>query len=151
MCKKLLTCFVNWNLGRGILHENLDENRVFIGLILRLFDTICVCVCFPVLRNRSSRVSDYQGSLILQATTALLRHTLMGISRNVGNSCKNKAILRFADIQLSADREGEAQSSLQLQACVAGGDRRRAEALLQQMVDVGRVDVVSYNTFCAQI
>lgn len=72
----------------------------------------------------------------------------MGISRN---TCNNKAILRFADIQLRAVREGAAQSSLQLQACVAGGDRRRAEALLQQMVDVGRVDVVSYNTFYAQI
>lgn len=46
MCKKLLTCFVNWNLGRGILHENLDANRVFIGLILRLFDTICVVSAF---------------------------------------------------------------------------------------------------------
>ena len=34
---------------------------------------------------------------------------------------------------------------------MAGGDHRRAEALLQQMVDVGRVDVVSYNTFYAQI
>ncbi len=146
MCKKLLTCFVNLNLGRGILHEILDANRVFIGLILRLFDTICVC--FPVVRNTSSCVFDYQGSLILQVTTVRLRHALMGIS---GNTCKNKL---FLDLPTSSHwgRIGKAkQSSLQLQACVAGGDRRRAEALLQQMVDVGRVDVVSYNTFYAQI
>jgi hypothetical protein len=32
------------------------------------------------------------------------------------------------------------------QACVAGGDRRSADTLLQQMVKVGHVDVVSYNT-----
>ena len=32
------------------------------------------------------------------------------------------------------------------QACVAGGDCRSADTLLQQMVKVEHVDVVSYNT-----
>lgn len=58
-----------------------------------------------------------------------------------------KALELLRQLELSEKQIDTTTYNCALEACVAGGDRRSADTLLQQMVKVGHVDVVSYNTY----
>lgn len=58
-----------------------------------------------------------------------------------------KALELLRQLELSERQIDTTTYNCALEACVAGGDRRSADTLLQQMVKVGHVDVVSYNTY----
>jgi len=122
------------------------------------------CGIYKELKNADVVVDTATYGALIKAAVEAGRHQL---AEELFQESKNPDAMNVMSMIRAAGRSGDVQKALDLlrqlelgerqldttsyncalEACVAGGDRRRAEALLQQMVDVGRVDVVSYNTY----